>query len=219
MPELVVIDDRAVIRKQLVRIMSPLVKRQGWDVREMPPLRHKEDYGSWLAEHSEIAVLVLDENLHEQTDDAADEAVDYDGHDVVAELRGRFPEFPIYVVTSAAVDSDDLKAAAPDVEYIFDRNAFLAEAPLFVTRMLRAGARFEQAMAEQLDKLSQLSLKAAMSTASHDELRQLDELRAKFALPFSGTTVAEQASDLLPKAEALIAEARGLVNKLKAKQQ
>lgn len=215
MPRLVVIDDRAEVRRLLADVIRRLIpKDSAWEVYERGPLLQKEDYKSWLAENDDVAVLVLDENLHEQTDDARTEAVDYDGHDVVAQIRGSFPDFPIFIVTSVSVDNDDLRKAAPDVENIIERNKFLSDAKTHVNRILRAAVRFEEAMREQLGKLDTLSHKAATGEASRDELRQLNELRTKFALPFTHSNRENEIAELLPQAEALIAEARSLVKKI-----
>lgn len=213
MPIILIVDDRADLRRQVVNLTRLSIPKEfsEWTAEGIEPLERLDDYKAHITEN-DIAVLVLDEKLKEQISQRTKTAVDYDGHQLVKFLRPLFPELPIFVVTAFAQEQE-LQNAASDVEGIIPRAQFNTEPKTHTARMIRSGQRFSSAMQEDLIKLADLSKKVAVGEGSEDEIRELDGIREKLSLPFSGSDLV-YAKELIPKAEKLLSSAQQLLDKL-----
>ena len=177
MPNIAIIDDRDADRGTLVRqVERELRDFDNWDVIESRPLPSIDDYAPWLTEH-EVASLVLDERLHE------DSAVGYEGSEVAQHLRQRFPTLPIYIITAYKGDHD-LESRAGEVEDVISRSEFGTKPAPFVERFVRAGTKFYEENRAELERLAVLSGKAASGSANEEELSELRGLQAKLGLPY-----------------------------------
>lgn len=213
MPIILIVDDRAQQRQQVVELTKLSIPKDfsEWTAEGIEPLKSKSDYQAHITEH-DIAVLVLDEKLQEQVSERTNAAVDYDGHELVKFLRPLFPELPIFVVT-AFDQEQELQNAASDVEGIIPRKQFYKEPKTHTARMIRSGQRFSTSMQEDLIKLADLSKKVAIGEGSEEEIKELNGIREKLSLSFSGTDLV-YAKDLIPKAEKLLDSAQQLLNKI-----
>src|SRR5258708_516923 len=73
----------------------PVQSSRRWDMVDLRPYEHMHEYWELIASE-EVAVLVVDELLSEEIT----KPVSYTGHELARYLRTRFPEFPIFTVTT-----------------------------------------------------------------------------------------------------------------------
>ncbi|HEY1248975.1 MAG TPA: hypothetical protein VGE97_08320, partial [Nitrososphaera sp.] len=185
MPAIGIIDDRKDHRTTLARAVSVSIPKEfedvGWTVNDSSPLPNINDYSAWLTEN-DIAVLIVDEKLTEQTR-AGVKHVTYEGHNIVDFLRRRIPDFPIYVVTAYPEESAVL-ARFKDVEEVFDRKTFTANAMKTVPRLIRAGQRYFDSFRQQLTELSELSKKIATGKETSADIARIKALQTFLQMPF-----------------------------------
>lgn len=214
MLRILVIDDRKTAREHVRELLEThLPKGADVEVSDSFPLDDVKAYASYIREH-DIAALLLDERLGEVGDPSTGRKSTYLGHDVVGYLRARLPDFPVYAVTAFGADHD-LTQQAADFEDIIDRNEFQNKVETYTSRILRAAARFQDAMSSHLQTLNALTLKAAEGKLSSEEQKKLGETRSVLGLPFTSDTELV-ASDLLARAREVAMEAEALINKLKS---
>lgn len=178
MPTIAVVDDRKDQRETLRRMIKAHLSGE-WTCRDYPPLRSLDEYPH-LLHTDEVAVLMLDERLHEQ---GGEEAADYSGHDIVRFLRERLPEFPIFVVTSHAGD-EELQAAFGEVEDVIVRETFYGRPEDYVKRVVRSASKFLSHFEDELALVSNLSAKIAAGAASVQEVEELKAAQVKLGLAF-----------------------------------
>lgn len=214
MPTILVVDDRVETRDIIVELAELYLPDGGdWAVRGTAPFLSMEEFVVCIGEE-DVAVLVLDERLHEQAHEQTGEAVSYDGHNLVEFLRAGNPELPLFVVTSFA-DDDELQEKGPDVEAIVNRSEFVNKPEVFVKRILRAGQRFSQTHSRELTELGAIADKVARGAASADDAERALALQTKLALPFDSMKTSTIA-DFVPKAEELVNEARQILDEMRA---
>ena len=217
MPAIGVVDDRKDQRDLLVgQIRLHLRNHAEWEAFETPPLEDINNYPSWISEN-EISVLILDERLHEATDEQIPTEdtslpVEYAGHNVVDLLRGRYPTLPIWIVTAYA-DDPELQRRCSEVESVLPRNDFSLNPGTYVSRFVRVGTKFYQENREELERLAELSRKIARGVATDEEIREVGGLQLSQSLPFhplqlrsDWITKMEQAVDELADLEKRIRE-------------
>lgn len=213
MLRILVVDDRKKAREHVRELIEThLPKDANVEVSDTFPLDDVEAYASYIREH-DVAALLLDERLGEVGDPSTGRHIPYFGHDVIGFLRARLPDFPVYAVTTFKTDHD-LTQKAAEFEDIIDRDEFQSRAQTYTSRILRAAARFQDAMDSHLNTLNSLTLKAAEGKLSSEEQKLLEQTRAILGLPFtSGTALV--ASDLLAQARAVALQSEALIQKLK----
>lgn len=213
MLRILVIDDRKAAREHVRELLEThLPKGADVEISDSFPLNDVKAYASYIHEH-DVAALLLDERLGEVGDPITGRKSTYLGHEVVGYLRARLPDFPVYAVTAFGADHD-LTQKAADFEDIIDRTEFQNEVQKYTSRILRAAARFQDAMNSHLQTLNALTLKAAEGKLSAEEKKKLEQTRSVLGLPFTSDSELV-ASDLLAKARAVAAEAEDLIVKLK----
>ncbi len=178
-----IVDDRVDIRESLKRRIQLKLRELGvnWTVIDIDPFENKDAYISWIMEN-EIAVLILDEKLHEGASDKPN--VDYNGSELITSLRQRLKDFPVYILTSYK-DDEDLQNQFSQFEEIWDRKTFIEKAKDYIPRIIRAGQRFLQSHQTQLARLSELSKKIAAGQATTDDKIELGTLQANLQIPFT----------------------------------
>ena len=213
MLKLLVVDDRKSAREHVRELLEThLPEGADVEVSDSFPLDDVEAYASYIREH-DVAALLIDERLGEVGDQSTGHHISYFGHDVIGYLRGRLPDFPVYVVTTFKTDHD-LTQRAADFEDIIDRDEFQDKAQTYTSRIVRAAARFQDAMDAHLRALSALTMRAAEGKLSSEDQEKLEQTRAILGLPFtSGTELV--ASDLLAQSRAVALESEALIIKLK----
>lgn len=214
MLRILVVDDRKDAREHVRELLEThLPKGADVEVSDSFPLEDVEAYASYISEH-DVAALLLDERLGEVGDPSTGLHIPYFGHDVIGFLRARLPDFPVYAVTTFKTDPD-LTQKAPEFEDIIDRDEFQGKAQTYTSRIVRAAARFQDAMESHLQTLNTLTRKAAEGKLSPEEQTALEQTRAILGLPFtSGAELV--ASDLLVQARAVASESEALIEKLKS---
>ncbi len=182
MPAIGLIDDRREHRTTARHLLEEGLG-SGWRVVDTEPLPRLEDYPSWIHEN-QIAVLVLDERLHEQALDSEGH-VDYDGHSLVDFFRLTDASFPIFILTSFRED-DEVQQRFGAVEDIIRRTDFMDAdlAKQYAARMVRAAHRFLQTFERELAKLSETAARVASGTADTEDLQMVKALQSKIGLAF-----------------------------------
>lgn len=216
MPSLLIIDDRVELRNNVVDLITiSLPEDSTWQVIGKHPLPDMNDYSPMILEE-DIAVLLVDERLHEQNEEATGLAVAYNGHDLIAFLRERLPDFPIFAIT-AFPDEQPLQAKAPDVEDIIVRGDFAKMPEKYVQRMIRSGQRFADALQSELAVLAKLAENAARGQGSKQEDERMQSIRTKHSLAFPQADP-HYINELIPNAEKLINEATNLLKEIRSKE-
>lgn len=180
MPAIGIIDDRKDIRETL-RMSVNLELNAPWKTLDIHPLKSLEEYLSWITEN-EIAVMLLDERLHEQGLKGKN-SVNYDGHDLVDYLRKRFKTLPIFVITAFS-DDEDLQQRFGEVEGIISRQEFTEKAKVFVARFIRAGQKFVETFEAELQELSEKAQKIAQGKATKSDKQRAMAIREKMNMAF-----------------------------------
>ena len=205
MPAIAVVDDRPPQRETIRRLIEANLP-EDWVCLEYSPFTDLEDYLRLLTgEDDDVAVLVLDERLHEQPDDANGH-VEYSGHDVVTYLRGRVPEFPIFVITSYP---DDLAEMFGAMDGVISRADFNPGAAEYVQRLVRSGQKYLGTHAAELTRLSELAAEIARGEASDGDRDEIQALQAKLGLAFGAedfldrSTWSDELEDTVKELEAL----------------
>lgn len=180
MPTIAIIDDRRELRQTLKNsIDNELIKK--WHSIDIHPLPALIDYYSWIIEN-EIAVILLDERLHERTDTHI-MYVNYNGHDLVDYIRQTIPTLPIFIITSYPQDNELLKKFK-DVEEIIKRDDFCIKADAYVPRILRSAQKFLETFEDELNELAKKAEKIAKGTATQRDIQTINAIRAKIGLVF-----------------------------------
>lgn len=146
---------------------------------DISPLKNLDDYLSWIQEN-EIAVLILDEKLHEAESDGI--LVDYDGHELGEFLRKYFKDLPMYVVTSWE-NTEELKKRFRLFNLIISRTQFSESSAEFVNLFLASGRKFSRDFQEKLSKLTEISQKIAMGNATEKEIEEIRVIQEELQLP------------------------------------
>lgn len=207
-----IVDDRVSYRTTLKkRIEIELKKQKGsWAVIDIDPFVNMGEYISWIME-SEIAVLILDEKLHEGASGKPN--VDYNGSDLIMFLRERLKDFPVYIITSYDND-EDLQKKFSCFEEIWNRDNFYSKPGVYMPRLIRAGQRFLRAHRDQLSRLSELSKKIAAGQATSDEKKELEAIQANLQIPF--TPIISDRESWLSQYEGKLKELDELCNVIQA---
>jgi len=205
MNTIAIVDDRADARgaaqRRIERGLGKLGATGEWRVLGIDPLPELDDYPSWLT-GEEVLVLILDQRLNEDVT----KKVSYNGHDIVTRIRPRLFDLPVYYLTAVA-DDEEVEGDAPKVQAILERKKFLDSDPVpWVREFMREGQRYEQKLARNLARLSELAEKAVSGILSEDEAEEAASLRQTLQLAFESGDDQEEArtaarSELLDRFE------------------
>lgn len=187
-----ILDDRPDELATTMTIISRNLHDDKWHVVEVPLLASPARIVEWLA-HESVNVLVADQVL---SDNSRHQAVNYQGHEVIQEVRRHLPDMPVYMIT-AFKDNADVEANLGRMEEMVPRGKLGAQAPVLVERMKRAGETFERRYRDALSRLSELSRKKATEALSKPETEELHALQETMAL----ADTSDSRSRLLPELE------------------
>lgn len=211
-----ILDDRPDERATTTTIISRNLRDPKWSVVEVPLFPSPARIVEWLA-HEEVNVLVADQVL---SDNPQHQVVNYQGHDVVQEVRRRLPDMPVYMIT-AYQDNADVEANLGRMEEMVPRGKLGAQAPVLVERMKRAGETFERRYRDALSRMSELSKKKATETLTKAEADELKALQMSMSLADTSDSrraLLPQLEQQVEKLAQLRAKAAGLLKSKKAKQ-
>ena len=187
MPVIGLVDDRPELRETARNLIANELP-ESWQCTDIDPLAEIDDYRSWIVDNG-IAVIVLDEKLHEQAAQI-NRPVDYEGHEVVDLVRSWYPTLPVFVVTSFP-DDGEIRAKFKDVEGILHRREFARDSEGYVSRMIRAGQKYTETYENELNELSERVAKVASGNATDEDLRRINVIREKMQLAFATDTFIE----------------------------
>jgi hypothetical protein len=216
MPCIAVIDDRAPMRRSVVRLIRQQLRNldesKQWEVIDSTPLPEIEDYDGWIMEN-EVTVLVLDEKLDESHEDGS-EAVQYFGHQVASHLRVRIPDLPQFIITAIAHPDDLDEEGARSLDEIVARPIFSKRPGVYVQRMIRSGQKFLDRNEGQLAEMATLSEAAARGNASPDELTRLSALRQVYLLASEPSNV--ELEKVVSRADRILEELHAVATELRS---
>lgn len=203
MPAIGIVDDRDSPRETLTRLTKlgiPPESKKEWEVIDSSPLPKLNDYSAWLTEN-DIAVLIVDERLNEQTKSGVGH-VTYQGHDLVDFLRKRLPDFPIYIVTAHPTDQAVVNRYK-DVEEIVNRKNLSQTTKKIIPRLIRAGQRYFDSYQGQLTELSEISKKIALGKQTDADVKKVKALQEFLQMPFTTDPDTERSKTLTELEEKL----------------
>ncbi len=180
MPVIGLIDDRKDLRETLRRQIQ-IALPDKWKCISSEPLPEIVNYSSWINKNN-IAVLILDERLNEQTPNAKPN-VGYYGHDIVDFIRKRSPAIPIYIISNYVNDEAIIRRFSA-VEEIISRTDFTNQKMEYVQRMIRSAQKYVDTYQDELSSLSRLSKLVARGTANRKDIKRMEALREKLYLAF-----------------------------------
>lgn len=182
MKTIAVIDDKDAARKGFAREITNALERlyPDWKVIDRKPFMDIKEYPQWIIEN-EVAVLILDEQLDGE---AVEEGknVDYNGHDLIRELRIRFKDLPVYSITSYAL-SEDLKNSLSYFNLILSSRDFDDEIDKYINLFVKSGLKFYNEYQKELERLGELSEKIANGNVTEEELKEASGLQTRLLIP------------------------------------
>lgn len=134
--------------------------------------------------HNEVCVLILDEMLNDQPVGNAG-PVGYKGSELIASLRGKLVELPIFALTVIPTD-EDLKHQYSQYEEIISRKEFYDHPDMYVPKFWRAAKNYLQANIDELNEFNKLTELLSSGDNDPDLIKKLKALQVKLELPYSG---------------------------------
>src|SRR5690606_30873887 len=150
-----------------------------------------------------ITILIVDERLTEHP--VGKEPVRYNGHDLVKIVRLSYKELPVFVITHHFADRDIVNNAG-DYDSVISKDDFDKLSSEYVKRFVRAAQKYYDNHLQELFRLSNLSEKIAIGTASDKEKDETRSLQAKLEIPLTVTNLIHR--------EHVIADIEELIGKL-----
>lgn len=196
-----ILDDRNGEFVTSKTIIDRALKDASWRVIKVPLLGTPAQVVEWLA-HEDVSVLVADQVL---SDNPHGEAVNYQGTDVVNEVRHHLPDLPVYMIT-AFPNNPDVAPNLPRMEGMVRRGQLGKDAAVIVPRMKRAGETFERRHRAALSRLTQLSQKSASGKLTAAEQAELQSLQLSLSLADTSSS----REQLLPDLEASVQQLAAL---------
>ncbi|MFD0932231.1 hypothetical protein ACFQ0R_06390 [Psychroflexus salinarum] len=189
-----IIDDRLNERRRLSKRISRDIKAQGinWDIDHFDPLPQKEDYNKWIVQNK-VVILIVDEKLKEGN--VGGIHANYDGHDLVKEVRKTNKELPIVVISSYVDDEDELESMKGDFDDIISRSDFIKSdesTKQYVNRFIRYTQNYLENFEKEYLKLAELSELVALDEANENQINELKALQAKLELPLSSFVITDR---------------------------
>lgn len=206
MYRIAIIDDKPDFR-DTIRSRLTLLAPAGWSVLANEPLAELSDYPAWLGEN-EVAVLLLDERLTDEPLQGGGQA-GYEGHELLAFLRERMAEFPIYIVT-AQKRPEELERAEAAADDIVEKKALFERIEVLLPRFIRHGMKWYDLNQERLTRLSHLAALSATGQAMPEDVKELDALRLTMAI---GEPVSASRVEVLNKLEGALGLLRAAIEK------
>jgi hypothetical protein len=217
MKTIAIIDDKDAARKSFARQITNALERlyPDWKVIDRKPFLNPKEYPQWIIEN-EISILILDEQLDgEAVEDGKN--VDYNGHDLVKELRFRFKDLPVYSITSYAVN-EDLRKSLTYFNLILSMRDFDEDPDNYINLFVRSGINFYNEYQKELGRLGELSEKIATGEAKETDLLEIQSLQTRLLIPHLTEELASREiylNELEKKIKEIKLMQEGLINTLK----
>lgn len=178
------IDEEEEYREETVELIDHICKEKypDWTIVGIPPFKVKENYIQWIKDY-EIKVLLVDENL-DIGQIAEGVHVDYKGSSLVEYLREFYKDLPIFAITAVQNIDDKLRDSVDNFNLILVKKELSSFPETYVKNFIDHGTSFYTNNKIQLEKLSELSGKAANRTASPEELSEMKGLQLSLSIPF-----------------------------------
>lgn len=147
------------------------------------PFHDRNEYFNFI-EANDVCVLILDEQLNDQSFDDSG-PVDYKGSELVASLRERLKELPIFALT-VRPEVQELKVAYPLYEDIMKRTDFIEKSHEFVPKIWRAAKNYLKENTEAFSRFNEVTKKISEGDNSQDLIKEMQALQAQLDIRFSG---------------------------------
>lgn len=200
------VDDRDTQRRAFkLRLDTKLeLSYPDWEIVDIKPFKDPKDYNSWINEN-EICLLIVDERLNEEPlEDGS--TVDYYGSKLINELRTSYKDFPIFCVTSHTI-SDSLKAVVKDFNLTLSRATLESDIDNYLNSFIKFGESFYKENQKELSRVSELSEKVAIGSATANDKDELRSLQVNLMIPHISSGLGTQ--------EAYIKELESNIEKIK----
>lgn len=188
-----IIDDREDERKRLSKRILRQIKSEGvdWEVNHFPPLSNILDYNKWIVDNK-VIILIVDENLREGN--LGGFHADYDGHDLVKEIRKVNKELPIVVIASyvQGVELENMKGDFEDIISRADFSKSEESSRQYMKRFIRYTQNYLENFEKEYKLLAKLSELVALDKASETEINELKALQTKLNLPLTPFIVTDR---------------------------
>lgn len=182
MKTIAIVDDKDSARKGFARQIRNTLERlyPDWKVIDTKPFMNTNEYPQWIIEN-EVSVLILDEQLDGEAVENG-KNVDYNGHDLVKELRFKFKDMPVYSITSYAL-SDDLKNSLSYFNLILSMRDFDEDSDNYINLFVKSGTNFYTEYQKELGRLGELSEIIAKGEATDKDLIEIQSLQTRLIIP------------------------------------
>ena len=184
MPQIAIIDDNLEQSATLKRALEHYLRQNNSALSVITkfPFKVVGDYFSFI-DQNDVCVLILDERLNDQSFN--DEGpVGYKGNELVAVIRKRLKDFPVFMVTAHA-DDEDVIASFGEFEYIIGRELFIEEGNKFTPIIIRSAQRYLDLNLVELSEYDRLVKMVASGSNDAEMLGKLKALQVKLELPIS----------------------------------
>lgn len=199
-----IIDDKDSARKSFARQIKNVLERlyPDWEVIDRKPFMKKDDYPQWIIEN-EISVLILDQQLDGEAIENG-KSVDYNGHNLVKELRFRFKDLPVYSITSYAL-SEELTANLSYFNLILSMRDFDEDTDNYINLFVKSGISFYNEFKKELSRLGELSRKIADGKYLREDLLEIQALQTRLIIPHFSDELLDREKNI-EKLEELISD-------------
>lgn len=181
----------------------------GWQVVGRLPFDDMAEYLPWVS-NNHVAAVLIDLQLSDKMPQ-----IRYTGHDLVAWFAAKLPRLPRFYLTAHNLEQV-VKDDEGEVDSIFDKVNFRRNHKRAFDRVVRAAINYQREHYERLGRIAEIAKKAALGTATEDELREVRALsttRDISTIPAMQTRAA-----ILNDAEALLAKCNDLLKNIESKE-
>lgn len=182
MNTIAIIDDKDAARRSFARQITNALERlySDWKVIDRKPFMNLSEYPQWIIEN-EISVLILDEQLDGEAIENG-KNVNYNGHNLVKELRYRFKDLPVYSVTAYAL-TEDLKKSLSYFNLILSMRDFDDDTDNYINLFVKSGTTFYNEYQKELGRLGELSELIAFGKATEKDILEIQALQTRLIIP------------------------------------
>jgi hypothetical protein len=194
MRRIALIDDDPEYRTSMTLLITYALRSRGlqdeWDVLAAEPLEDKDGYGQWVT-GNDITTILIDQRLDEATN-VHGHRVNYHGDNAVGIIRQTHKDVPIYVVTSHS-PAPALESHLGLFEGVIKKEDLSSQTEEYLIRIIRSSERFLASEEKRLSRLSELSEKIALNTATTTEKNEAKAIQEELYIPFTTTMLSKRA--------------------------
>ncbi len=216
MSKIGIVDDNKSQRETLKSILESHIENLESPLKVIDIFPFPDDllpnYENWI-KNNDIVCLIFDEQMHNESENESG-PVGYRGNQLVLEIRKKFKDIPVYVITSHKND-EELQSRFSEFEDIIGREEFIEDGEKYVKRFLRASEGFLEGNISELSELKELSELVASGNNTEEDLTKLKALQLKLNIVLDSSL--GERKDWLDEYEAKIHFLEELQKKIESK--